>query len=110
MNNVVELNDIGMKYQSLNGEIPALEHINLKVRQGEFVSIVGPSGCGKSTLLSIVSGLLRPTSGSVFVESEKVMGPSKKIGYMLQKDHLFDWRTITQNVLLGLGNSKSRYA
>jgi NitT/TauT family transport system ATP-binding protein len=91
-----------MKYQSLNGEIPALENINLEVREVEFVSIVGPSGCGKSTLLSIISGLLAPTSGSVAVEGEKVTGPSKKIGYMLQKDHLFDWRTITQNVLLGL--------
>ncbi len=102
MRNVVELRNIGMKYQSLNGEIPALENINLEVYEGEFVSIVGPSGCGKSTLLSIVSGLLPPTSGSVLVKGEKVIGPSKKIGYMLQKDHLFDWRTIFQNVLLGL--------
>lgn len=107
MGNVVELYDICMKYQSLNGEIPALENINLKVQEGEFVSIVGPSGCGKSTLLSIISGLLQPTCGTVFVEGEKVTGPSKKIGYMLQKDHLFDWRTITQNVLLGLEIQKA---
>lgn len=96
-----------MKYQSLNGEVPALEKINLEIREGEFVSIVGPSGCGKSTLLSIISGLLTPASGSVLVEGEKVTGPSKKIGYMLQKDHLFDWRTITQNVLLGLEIQKA---
>lgn len=107
MKNVVELHNIGMKYQSLNGEIPALANINLEIHEGEFVSIVGPSGCGKSTLLSIVAGLLRPTSGSVLVEGEKVTGPSKKIGYMLQKDHLFDWRTIAQNVLLGLEIQKS---
>jgi NitT/TauT family transport system ATP-binding protein len=107
MRNIVELHNIGMKYQSLNGEIPALENINLKVCEGEFVSIVGPSGCGKSTLLSIVSGLLPPTSGSILVEGEKVTGPSKKIGYMLQKDHLFDWRTIFQNVLLGLEIQKA---
>lgn len=107
MENVVELHNIGMKYQSLNGEIPALENINLKVSEGEFVSIVGPSGCGKSTLLSIVSGLLPPTSGSVLIDDEKVTGPSKKIGYMLQKDHLFDWRTIAQNVLLGLEIQKA---
>ncbi len=107
MKNVVELHNIGMKYHSLNGEIPALENINLKVHEGEFVSVVGPSGCGKSTLLSIVSGLLPPTSGSVFVEGEKVRGPSKKIGYMLQRDYLFDWRTITQNVLLGLEIQKA---
>ncbi len=107
MKSVVELHNIGMKYQSLNGEIPALKNINLKVREGEFVSTVGPSGCGKSTLLSIVSGLLRPTSGSVLVDGEMVTGPTKKIGYMLQKDHLFDWRTIYQNVLLGLEIQKA---
>jgi len=99
---ILELHNIGMKYQSLNGEIPALENINMCVDEGEFVSIVGPSGCGKSTLLSIISGLLTPTSGSVYIEGELVKGPSKKIGYMLQKDHLFEWRTIMQNVLLGL--------
>jgi NitT/TauT family transport system ATP-binding protein len=82
---IVELNNIGMKYQSLNGEISALENINLKVAKGEFVSVVGPSGCGKSTLLSIISGLLAPTSGSVLIEAEKVAGPSKKVGYMLQR-------------------------
>ena len=91
-----------MKYQSLNGEITALENINFSVRDGEFVSIVGPSGCGKSTLLSIISGLLSPTTGSVLILGEKVTGVSLKIGYMLQKDHLFDWRTIYQNVMLGL--------
>ncbi|HHU31558.1 MAG TPA: ABC transporter ATP-binding protein [Clostridia bacterium] len=104
---IVELQNIGMKYQSLNGEIPALENINLEVYEGEFVSIVGPSGCGKSTLLSIISGLLAPTSGNVLIEGEQVTGPSKKVGYMLQKDHLFDWRTIMQNVLLGLEIQKS---
>lgn len=102
MRNVVALHNLGMKYQSLNGEIVALENINLDVHEGEFVSIVGPSGCGKSTLLSIISGLLPPTSGSVLVDGEPVLGTSRKIGYMLQKDYLFDWRTISQNIRLGL--------
>jgi NitT/TauT family transport system ATP-binding protein len=99
---VVELHNIGMKYHSPNGEINALENIDFNVGDGEFVCIVGPSGCGKSTLLSIISGFLAPTSGSVLLKGEKVTGTSKKIGYMLQKDHLFEWRTILQNVLLGL--------
>ncbi|MDA8228304.1 MAG: ABC transporter ATP-binding protein [Desulfitobacterium hafniense] len=102
MKYVVNVHNIGMKYQSLNGEINALEKINFSVRDGEFVSIVGPSGCGKSTLLSIISGLLPPTSGTILLNGEKVTGTSNKIGYMLQKDHLFDWRTIFQNVMLGL--------
>lgn len=99
---MVEVHNVGMKYQSLNGEITALETINFSVRDGEFVSIVGPSGCGKSTLLSIISGLLSLTSGTVLLCGERVTGTSLKIGYMLQKDHLFDWRTIYQNVMLGL--------
>lgn len=102
LNYLVEVNDVGMRYQSPNGEITALENISFSVGEGEFVSIVGPSGCGKSTLLSIISGLLPSTSGSVTISGEKVIGSCKKIGYMLQKDHLFDWRTIYQNVMLGL--------
>ena len=102
MNYIVEVYSIGMKYQSPNGEITALENINFSVCEGEFVSIVGPSGCGKSTLLSIISGLISSTTGSVMISGEKVIGTSPKIGYMLQKDHLFDWRTIYQNVMLGL--------
>ncbi|WP_206813004.1 ABC transporter ATP-binding protein [Paradesulfitobacterium ferrireducens] len=90
-----------MKYHSLNGEITALQNINFSVQAGEFVSIVGPSGCGKSTLLSIISGLLAPTGGTVLLGGEKVAGTSSKIGYMLQKDHLLDWRTIFENVMLG---------
>jgi NitT/TauT family transport system ATP-binding protein len=103
----VELHNIGMKYQSPNGEINALENINLTVYDREFVCIVGPSGCGKSTLLSIMSGLLPPTSGYLLLNGEKITGTSKKIGYMLQKDHLFGWRTILENVLLGLEIQKA---
>lgn len=102
MKAVVELRKAGMTYQSPNGEIRALENIDLTVSDGEFVSIVGPSGCGKSTLLSMISGLLVPTSGQVFLYGEQIKGPSKKAGYMLQRDHLFEWRTVLQNVLLGV--------
>lgn len=107
MKAIVELHDIGMKYQSPNGEINALEKINFKVNTGEFVCIVGPSGCGKSTLLSIISGLLIPTYGKVLLDGEQVTGTSTKVGYMLQKDQLFGWRTILQNVLLGLEIQKA---
>lgn len=101
MNNVVEISNLGMKYHSMNGEITALVNINLTIQKGEFVSIVGPSGCGKSTLLSLIAGLVSPTSGIVLIDGKEVTGPSQKVGYMLQKDHLFEWRTILQNVLLG---------
>jgi len=99
---LVEVRNLGMKYQSPNGEIEAVRDVSFTVKKGEFVSLVGPSGCGKSTILSIIAGLLRPSAGSVTIAGEPVRGPSKKVGYMLQKDHLFEWRTIYQNVLLGL--------
>lgn len=107
MHEVVEIHNIGMKYQSLDGEINALENIDFSVRDGEFLSIVGPSGCGKSTLLSIISGLLPATAGRVLLKGKRITGTSRKIGYMLQKDHLFEWRTIYQNILLGLEIQKN---
>lgn len=102
MKPVVEVCNVSMNYQSPNGEINALENISFSVSDGEFICIVGPSGCGKSTLLSIISGLLTPTSGQVLLNGEQLAGPSEKTGYMLQKDHLFEWRSILQNVLLGV--------
>lgn len=99
---VVKIKNIGMTYHRLNGEVEAIKDINLEVQEGEIIGIVGPSGCGKSTLLSIISGLIKPSSGEVLVNEEKVTKPSKNIGYMFQKDQLFEWRTIFQNVLIGL--------
>jgi NitT/TauT family transport system ATP-binding protein len=104
---IVEVKDLGMKYQSLNGEISAIHNVNLNIEEGEFISIVGPSGCGKSTLLSLISGLIAPTSGSVIINGRKVSGTSREVGYMLQKDYLFEWRTIYENVILGLEITKS---
>lgn len=99
---IVALENVSLNYHSLEGETPALKDICLNVFKGEFIGIVGPSGCGKTTILSLVAGLIQPTSGQVFVEGKEVDGPSSKVGYMLQQDHLFEWRTIRQNVLLGL--------
>ncbi len=91
-----------MNYQSPNGEIAALKDINLNISPGEFICIVGPSGCGKSTLLSIIAGLLKPSYGSITINSNCINGTCSEVGYMLQKDYLFEWRTILQNVMLGL--------
>ena len=102
MDKILELKDISKKYQSKKGEILAINNINMRVKEGEFVSIIGPSGCGKSTLLSIISGLEEKTTGEIYIEGEKIEGISAKIGYMLQKDCLLEWRTIWSNVVLGL--------
>ncbi len=98
----LKIDHIVKKYQAENGEVTALDDITFTVEQGEFVSLVGPSGCGKSTLLSILAGLESPTHGSVFVGGKEVSGVSPQIGYMLQKDNLLEWRTILNNVLIGL--------
>ncbi len=99
---IIDLRQIALTYQSPDGETEALRNITFTMDEGEFVSVVGPSGCGKSTLLSIIAGLEPPTSGTVTVDGEPVTGPSPKIGFMPQRDQLFEWRTIWGNVTLGL--------
>lgn len=102
MEKILEVKNISKKYQSKQGEIQALQNVNFRIKSGEFVSIIGPSGCGKSTLLSIISGLEPKTTGEIYIEGNKTEGISPKIGYMLQKDCLLEWRTIWNNVMLGL--------
>jgi NitT/TauT family transport system ATP-binding protein len=89
-------------YLTRTGETIALEDLNLTIRDGEFCSIVGPSGCGKSTLLAIISGLLQPTEGRILLDGVSIRGTNERVGILLQKDHLFEWRTVLQNAELGL--------
>lgn len=100
--NILSVKNITKIYQAENGETRALDNINLDVKRGEFVSIIGPSGCGKSTLLSIIAGLEEKSLGEICLEGKKIEGISSQIGYMLQKDSLLEWRTIYNNVILGL--------
>ncbi len=98
----LEIKNITMNYQDINSEVTAIDNISFNVKEGEFVVIIGPSGCGKSTLLSIMCGILKPSSGEVYINGVKTSGITPKVGYMLQNDNLLDWRTIYRNVLLGL--------
>lgn len=102
MNPILEIKNLTYSYHSLNGETMALKDINLTVQSGQFISIVGPSGCGKSTLLSLISGLIKPDTGYININGRKLEETTTNIGYMLQKDNLFEWRTVYSNVLLGL--------
>ena len=108
MKKILEVRDVGMAYHTVSGEIPALSHISFSVEEGEFVSLVGPSGCGKSTLLNLIAGLLVPEQGSILIRGAPLEQSSLTIGYMLQKDHLFEWRTIYENVILGLEIQKKK--
>lgn len=98
----VEIKNVSKIYHSLEGETEAIHDLTFDVGSGEIVAIVGPSGCGKSTILSIIAGLIKPSSGEVFISGRKIDGANKHIGYMFQSDHLFPWRTIIENVLIGL--------
>ena len=102
MKKMLEFSSVGLIYQTLTDEIEALKNVSFSINEGEFVAIVGPSGCGKTTILSLTAGLIQPTAGEVLLEGKLPAGQVNSIGYMLQKDHLFEWRTIWQNVILGL--------
>jgi NitT/TauT family transport system ATP-binding protein len=85
-----------------------VEQLDIMIEEGEFAGIVGPSGCGKSTLLSMLAGLFTPTAGEARIFEEPVTGPSPVIGYMLQQDYLLPWRTILDNVCIGLEIRKEK--
>lgn len=98
---ILEIKELKKNYHSILGEVEALKNITFDVYRNEFISIVGPSGCGKSTILSILADLEEKTGGKIKFTSEKC-----RLGYMLQQDCLFPWRTIFENCLLGLEMTK----
>lgn len=102
MSDYLTINHLSYAYHTPQAETPALQDISFCVKKNEFVAVIGPSGCGKSTLLNIICGLLSPDEGTVKINSEGHPCNCTNIGYMLQRDHLFEWRTIFSNVSLGL--------
>lgn len=96
------LKNISKVYQDDNGETMAIKDFSYTFKKGHFTSIVGPSGCGKSTLLSIICGLEKASSGTIYMDNSILTTKNHNIGYMLQRDYLLDWRTIYKNILLGL--------
>lgn len=102
MQPMLELYNVGYTYHTTAGETNALDNISFLVHPGEFISIVGPSGCGKSTLLNIIAGLLPASVGELLIQGTPRKDYRESIGYMLQKDHLLEWRTIYRNITLGL--------
>ena len=99
---LLEISDINMNYHTQKGVTEAIKHLSFNIEEGEFLSIVGPSGCGKSTLLNIISGLLEPSSGKIVYNDPQIKNNLDKMGYMFQRDYLFPWLTVRENVLLGL--------
>lgn len=94
MNEILKVTDICQTFYTKDGELEVLKDINFSLNQGQIISLLGPSGSGKSTILNILTKLLKPNSGDVYVRG--------KIGYMFQKDHLLEWRNIMDNIIIGL--------
>jgi len=109
----LHIDDVSMTFTVPGGaDVHALEHVSLKLKPGELVSVLGPSGCGKSTLLNIVAGFLSPTAGEVKLEDDLVTGPSAERsvvvngpgadrGMVFQQGALFEWMSVSQNIGFG---------
>ncbi|GAA5624202.1 ABC transporter ATP-binding protein [Brucella pseudogrignonensis] len=99
----INLNNVQISFALANGQrFDAVAESNLQVADHEFVAIVGPTGCGKSTLLNAVAGLLVPASGRVEIEGQPLRGLNRKAGYLFQQDALMPWKTVLENVAIGL--------
>ena len=99
---LINISNVGLTYHSINAETKAIDKLNFSIEKGEFVSIIGPSGCGKSTLLNIISGLLKPSEGEIVYNDKNIKNRLDKMGYMFQKDYLFPWLSVRNNIMLGL--------
>jgi ABC-type nitrate/sulfonate/bicarbonate transport system ATPase subunit len=98
----VEIHQLAVTFPTDGGGFEAVRDVSLSVSDGEFVSILGRSGCGKSTLFNAVAGLIEPSGGTVHCDGRVINGQPGHAGYMMQRDHLFPWRTVRDNVVLGL--------
>ncbi|MBA4602693.1 ABC transporter ATP-binding protein [Thermoactinomyces mirandus] len=98
----ITLNQVTHTYFTKKEEVTAISDITFAVPQGELLVLVGPSGCGKSTILSLLAGIYKQTAGQILLFGEEISQRSKCTSYMLQKDGLLEWRTVAQNMRLGL--------
>jgi ABC-type nitrate/sulfonate/bicarbonate transport system ATPase subunit len=96
------LDAVSMTFSNSAGRFRALAATDLSIDAGRFVSLIGPSGCGKTTIFNIIAGLQAPTSGRVIIDGEDSTGMIGRVGYMLQKDLLLPWRTVLDNIVLGM--------
>ncbi len=101
MEHLLNIDNVSLIYHTLTDETLAIESISMYADENEFISVVGPSGCGKTTLLSLISGVITPSSGKITLRGQPISEAKNKTGYMFQRDHLFEWRTVWQNIKLG---------
>jgi NitT/TauT family transport system ATP-binding protein len=94
---ILTFKDVTKTYRSDRGSVKALDRLSVEVKEGEFLTIVGPSGCGKSTLLNILVGLEQPSEGEITLDGARAV-ERKAVGYVMQNDNLYPWRTLRENV------------
>src|SRR5204862_3246138 len=93
--------EISMEFQTRRGRVHAIDRVSVEIPDAHFACIVGASGCGKSTLLNVMGGLVRPTSGSVYVDDRPIYGPGTDRGMVFQSYTLFPWLRVRENVEFG---------
>ncbi|AQT62155.1 ABC transporter ATP-binding protein [Cellvibrio sp. PSBB023] len=98
----LELSKVGIEFPTPKGPFCALQHVDLKIKQGEFVSLIGHSGCGKSTVLNIIAGLYKATQGGVLLNGKEVNEPGPERAVVFQNHSLLPWLTAYENVELGV--------
>jgi len=98
----LSIQNVRKSFDSKGGPVHVLDGLTFDVHEQDFISIIGPSGCGKSTIFNVIAGLLQPDSGQLIYRGQPVASLRGRVGYMMQKDLLFPWRTVLENVLLGL--------
>ena len=99
---ILEIKGVNRTYKDEDTLVNVLSDVNLTVKKGELVSIIGLSGCGKTTLLRLIAGLDKPQSGELLLNGERITKPSPSRGYVFQKEGLFQWLTVEQNIAFGL--------
>ena len=97
----LEVRNLTQTFVQKGQQLPVLDDLNFSVDNGEFIALLGPSGCGKSTLFNIISGLLAPDTGEIYLNDRRINGNTGDFAYMQQKDLLLPWRTVLRNVLIG---------
>ena len=97
----LEVRNLTQTFAQKDTQLQVLDGLNFSIDEGQFVALLGPSGCGKSTLFNIISGLLTPDTGEIYLNGERISGNTGDFAYMQQKDLLLPWRTVLRNVLIG---------
>jgi len=98
---IIEIDNLTVDYPNENEPVRALDGVNLKINQHDFICVLGPSGCGKSTLLNVIAGFTLPSEGTFLMQGQSVSGPDRQRGVVFQSASLYPWMSVRKNVEFG---------